>query len=114
MLLPNNVLKLISEYSKPLSRPDWRTFIRKINTVYFIQSLEKYNVKNVFILAKQNMNMSHFYTAYHHIYYFGIKDYIVLYKEDINVILSNKWLYNRNESYKNYEFMYLYSVKNYR
>ena len=105
--LPNHILKLISEYSKPLSRPDWRTFERKINTESFIQNIEKFNIRPVFKVVKQNMIMSHFHIAYHHIYYFGIESYIELYSEDKNVVLSNKILNKRYESYKNYVFMHL-------
>jgi hypothetical protein len=109
--LPNHILKLISEYSKPLTRPDWRTFERKINTVYFIQSIEKYNELRVFQLVKDNMFMSHFYIAYHHIYYFGITSYITFYREDKNVVLSNKILDTRNESYKNYLFIHFHGLR---
>ena len=113
-MLPSNVLKLISEYSKPVTRPDWRTFQRTLDTVCFIQNIEKFNTFNIFKLVKQNMVMSHFYIAYHHIYYFGIESYIALYSEDKIVVLSNKILNKRYESYKNYVFMHLHGLKNYR
>ena len=113
-LLPLNAIKLISEYSKPVTRPDWRTFKRQIDTRYFIQCLEKYNELSVFQLVKNNMVTSHFYVAYHHIYYYGITSYITLYREDKNVVLSNKLLDARNESYKNYLFMHFYGLKKYR
>ena len=45
--LPLNAIKLISEYSKPVTRPDWRTFKRQIDTPYFIQCLEKMSVKPI-------------------------------------------------------------------
>jgi hypothetical protein len=112
--LPNHILKLISEYSKPLSRPDWRIFQRKINTESFIQNIEKFNTQPVFKVVKQNMVMSHFYIAYHHIYYFGIESYIALYSEDKNMVISNKILNKRYESYKNYVFMHLHGFNNYR
>jgi hypothetical protein len=112
--LPNHILKLISEFSKPLTRPDWRTFERTLNTMCFIQSIEKFNTRPVFKVVKNNMIDSHFYIAYHHIYYFGITSYITLYREDKNVVLSNKLLNSRNESYKNYLFMHFYGLKKYR
>ena len=111
-LLPLNAINLIREYSKPLTRPDWKTFERKINTVCFIQSIEKFNKFIVFKLVKQNMSMSHFYIAYHHIYYFGIDSYTTLHSEDKRVILSNKILNKRYESYKNYVFMHLHGFIN--
>jgi hypothetical protein len=110
--LPIHVLKLISEFSKPVTRPDWRTFERKINTIFFIQSIEQFNKFNVYKLVKQNMAMSHFYIAYHHIYYFGIESYTTLHSEDKRVVLSNKILNKRYESYKNYVFMHLHGFIN--
>ena len=41
--LPNRALKLISEYSKPLTRPDWRTFIRTLSKKIFLKEIQKLN-----------------------------------------------------------------------
>jgi hypothetical protein len=124
--LPKHILKLISEYSKPVTRPDWRTFKRQIDTPYFIQCLEKHYIKKALVIGRLNMEQSSFYIAYHHIYYFGIQDYIYAYYINLNHnylfikeglirdVLSNKLLNQRNESYNNYEFMRLYGVRNYR
>ena len=100
--LPSRALQLIHEYSKPVTRPDWRTFQRKIHTIYFIQSIEIFNELNVFKIVKKNMLLSQFYIAHRHIYYYGITSYVALFNEDINVILSNKWLNKCNEAYINY------------
>lgn len=121
--LPLNAIKLISEYSKPVTRPDWRTFKRQIDTPYFIQCLEKHHINKALVIGRLNMAQSSFYIAYHHIYYFGIKDYIYAHhyinlnhkyffnKEClIRDVLSNQLLNQRNESYKHYEFMRLYGV----
>lgn len=113
-ILPKHILKLISEYSKPITRPDWRTFQRTLDTIYFIQNIEKFNTRPVFKIVKTNMVMSHFHIAYHHIYYFGIESYIALYSEDKNIVLSNKILNKRYESYKNYVFMHLHGFNHYR
>ncbi len=43
MELPCSALQLISEYSKPITRPDWRTFPRTIT-------------KNVFFFDSDNLN----------------------------------------------------------
>ena len=124
--LPLNAIKLISEYSKPVTRPDWRTFKRQIDTPYFIQCLEKHHINKALVIGRLNMAQSSFYIAYHHIYYFGIKDYIYLkyinldhnylFNEEgiLRDILSNKLLNQRNESYKKYEFIRLYGLRNYR
>jgi hypothetical protein len=43
MELPCRALQLISEYSKPITRPDWRTFPRTIT-------------KNIFFYESNNLN----------------------------------------------------------
>ena len=45
--LPCRALELISEYSKPITRPDWRTFPRTITkNIFFYESLNEglYNI----------------------------------------------------------------------
>ena len=39
--LPFHALRLISEYSKPLTRPDWRTFTRRITKRKYIKDIDK-------------------------------------------------------------------------
>ena len=39
--LPSRAVKLISEYSKPLTRPDWRTFIRTLSKNIFLNDIQK-------------------------------------------------------------------------
>jgi hypothetical protein len=41
--LPSRALKLISDYSKPLTRPDWRTFIRTLSKKIFLKEIQKLN-----------------------------------------------------------------------
>jgi hypothetical protein len=43
MMLPTIALELINEYSKPITRPDWRTFERTIT-------------KNIFFYESDNLN----------------------------------------------------------
>jgi hypothetical protein len=100
--LPLTALKLISEYSKPVTRPDWRTFERKMNTTSFIsQIVLEYKIK-VFKLVSKNMRESDFVIAYYYIYTYGINMYIMTFGGEENIILSNKILNDRNEKYKNY------------
>jgi hypothetical protein len=104
-MLPTRALKLIHEYSLPITRPDWKTFKRPINIVYFIERVSQYNRRRVFQLVKKNMVVSPFYIAYNHIYYNGVQSYSIVYSEDIKHVLSNKWLNKRNECYKNFVFI---------
>ena len=50
-MLPSSSLTLIREYSKPLSRPDWRTFQRTITTNIFINEINAlYRLKRTYKL----------------------------------------------------------------
>jgi hypothetical protein len=102
--LPFRALHLISEYSKPLTRPDWRTcncLIRFEEYIYTIQY--KIHIKqptNLLNLIFNNISNSDFYIAYNHIYFFGINSYVSKYKLNKDDVLSNKKLYRQNELYK--------------
>ena len=62
MILPINALKLISEYSKPLTRGDWRTFERVITKDKYIIEIDKlYKFKNtsrLYKLVHTNMHLN--------------------------------------------------------
>lgn len=103
ILLPFNILYLIREYSKPLTRPDWKTFKRSINVNLFIEEIiDKTILKqtSLFYRVCENMGDSTFYKMYCYIEYFGIDSYIAMFggcKEDI---LSNHWLAIKQKDYK--------------
>ena len=61
MLLPINALQLISEYSKPVTRGDWRTFTRITKDKYIIEIDKLYKFKNtsrLFKLVHTNMHLN--------------------------------------------------------
>ena len=62
MILPINALKLISEYSKPLTRGDWRTFERVITKdkyIIEIDTLYKFkNTSRLYKLVHTNMHLN--------------------------------------------------------
>lgn len=65
IVLPSNVLRLISEYSKPVSRPDWRT-LRKM-TDYKLYSIIMNVIKkkvNLVLILQTNMKDSLWYNLY--------------------------------------------------
>lgn len=101
-LLPLRALHLISEYSKPLTRPDWRTFNplipieEYIYTIRYGLSIKNTNLLN---LVSTNMAESDFYKAFEHIYFFGIDSYILKYELNKKDVLSNKKIYHQNELY---------------
>jgi hypothetical protein len=105
MILPFKAVRLIREYSKPVTRPDWRTFERGISIDTYIKDiiyLNKFKTYSLYKLVYNHMCKSDFFKIYHHIYCFGIDDYIKTYGGDKQRILSNTILNSRNESYKEY------------
>ena len=61
-MLPLRALRLISEYSKPITRDDWRTFERAITTNEFINEIDTlYNFEKnraLFKLVHTNMHLN--------------------------------------------------------
>jgi hypothetical protein len=103
--LPSRALKLISEYSKPITRGDWRTFSRSITIGTYINDINnitRFKTYALYKLVYTHMRQSPFYMLYHHLYCFGIDDYIKTYGGDKTRILANTILNARNESYIEY------------
>ena len=103
--LPFRALRLISEYSKPLTRPDWRTcsvlmpIEEYIYTICYCINHNK-NTKLLNIISS-NMADSAFYKAYNHIYYYGIESYVLKYNLNKKEVLENKKLNRQNDLYSN-------------
>jgi len=66
MELPGDVLRLINEYSKPLTRPDWRTLHimteHKYYSLYHIEYMIRRNVLN----GRIDSNYKPIYSGYHY------------------------------------------------
>ena len=43
MELPDDIIKIIKEYSMPITRPDWRTLHKMSYHLFHISVLERYN-----------------------------------------------------------------------
>ena len=60
-MLPYYALKLISEYSKPLTRPDWRTYKRSISWNIYMNEIDALydfdNTNCLFKLVHTNMHV---------------------------------------------------------
>jgi hypothetical protein len=101
-LLPIVALNLIREYSKPVTRPDWRTFDRIMSIENFMFNIQ-YNFcvfhSPLYSLVLQNMYSSEFYISYQHIYNWGIDSYINVYGGNKKVLLSNKLLNHQQNLY---------------
>ena len=102
-VLPLNAKKLIKEYSKPLTRPDWRTFERTINPNLFIEEILDIIIlkgNRLFFKTHINMRSSTFYLMYINIEYNGVDSYIRLYGGCKETILSNRWLAIKQKDYE--------------
>ena len=110
LILPNKVLNLIKEFSKPVTRPDWRTFERIMSIENFMFNIQyKFCVFHspIYSLVLKNMYISEFYISYQHIYNWGVDSYINVYGGNKNVLLSKKILnYQQNLYLKSISFYY--------
>jgi hypothetical protein len=66
--LPSRALKLISEYSKPITRGDWRTFPRITMETYIKDKNKLFNLKNTRLYELVHRNM------YEHLYKMNKED----------------------------------------
>ena len=101
--LPLHIMKLIKEYSKPVTRPDWRTFERAINPNLFIEEILDTTILKrtpLFFRVHINMRCFTFYEMYVHIEYSGVDSYIRWYGGCKKTILSNRWLTIKQKDYE--------------
>jgi hypothetical protein len=77
--LPSRALTLIREYSRPMTRPDWRKS-KPIITVYrlYLYVLTKYNLwtPDINILILNNISGTEWYFAYTYIKHYGLMNYL--------------------------------------
>ena len=73
--LPNRALLLINEYSKPLTRPDWRKS-KPIVTTYRLYLHVKLSVSPLNRLQMCNIVGTYWYYAYTTISFFGLSKYL--------------------------------------
>jgi len=98
-MLPSNAVRLISEYSKPLTRPDWRT-CGKIKMIQYTNSLwdRMYirNPTNLVIMITRNLIKSDLFIIAKYIYNNGIAH---LGEDDLLYIQSNAYLMLQQHHY---------------
>ena len=64
-VLPSNVLRLISEYSKPMSRPDWRRLRKMTNYKLYNISMNVIRKKvNLVLIFQNNIRDTLWYKLY--------------------------------------------------
>ena len=73
-VLPSNVLRHISEYSKPMSRPDWRTLQKMTNyKLYSIVTNVITKQVNLVLIFQKNMKDTLWYNLYSFTQCWGIE-----------------------------------------
>ena len=77
--LPCRALSLIREYSRPMTRPDWRKS-KPIITVYrlYLYVLTKYNLwtPDINSIILNNISGTEWYFAYTYIKHYGLMNYL--------------------------------------
>ena len=99
-VVPLRALQLIHEYSKPITRSDWRTFERTINPEVFINEIRDLTIahKNtLFMTAYMHMRYSEFHTMFIWIEISGVDSYIHFNGGCRDTILSNKWFFKQQQ-----------------
>jgi hypothetical protein len=84
MELPEDVLKIIKEYSRPLTRPDWRSLHRMPEFAYCVSLAKEYNDSRKYIFKKvldKNKKYKYMYCT------LTIQTYI-------NFVFNSEFMYN--------------------
>ncbi len=86
--LPLNVLQIIRDYSKPLTRPDWRhskpfitTFRLYLHVKYIMFTPVISPTKRLHSMMLNNIVDTEWYNVYVYIRYHGLKTYLRVYTE---------------------------------
>ena len=105
--LPLHILCIISDYSKPLTRPDWR-ICGKIRLVDFVECintnnlrsrsrLTKVNYKSLINIIDINFKQSEMYIIGNEIYMNGLSEYLMNTKDNITYICNQPYLMLQHE-----------------
>lgn len=71
-MLPKNVLRIISEYSKPVTRPNWRNS-KPIITTYKLYNMVFDDTRPLIFTMCMNIIQTDWYYVYMTVYYSGLK-----------------------------------------
>jgi hypothetical protein len=75
-MFPKNVLLLINEYSKPVTRPDWRTIKNLTQYKLFINIQNNIYKKDLFYNLYKSMETTEWFYTLNYISRLGIESYI--------------------------------------
>ena len=92
MEFPSEIVRIISEYSKPMTRPDWRK-VRNICMSDFYQEIMRKNIKKVFLSLRFKIiqRIKRTMILRKHIQNYGFKSCSQKYGIDTNILL---WIFN--------------------
>ena len=96
--LPSRALQLISEYSKPVTRADWR-YSRPIITVFrlYLNVFSRKNLLQRYVL--NNIIHSHWFEMYLYIKHNGIYKYCQLYDKNYDDVYDIDGVYEAMDRY---------------
>ena len=109
-VLPSYILRVISEYSKPITRPDWR-ICGKIRLIDFVECINttisrlvtNIKFKSLIKIVDTNFKQSEMYIIGYDIYMNGIEHYIKFSQDDLSYISKQPYLMLQQEySYINF------------
>jgi hypothetical protein len=101
MIFDKKILKLISEYSKPLTRPDWKKIHLLTNYQYF---RELYKIRRTTKLYKYEIecHCADWFTQWKLVARFGIDSYCSVYKYESSELLKRVDIQYANNLHKQY------------
>jgi hypothetical protein len=103
-VLPLNILRVISDYSKPLTRPDWR-ICGKIRLVEFVECINttisrlitNNKFKSLIKIVDTNFKQSQMYIIGNDIYINGLTEYLMNTKDNLSYICNQPYLMLQHE-----------------
>jgi len=81
-ILPINVIRIIKEYSKPLTRPDWRTIRNLTQYCLFLDIKNDIYKKSLYFNVYKSMETTEWFYTLNYISRFGIESYINIHKKN--------------------------------
>ena len=100
-ILPINVLLLIKEYSKPVTRPNWRTIKNLTQYQLFLNIKNDIYTKSLYYNAYKSMETTDWFYVLNYISRFGIESYIHKHKktDDISELLKIEGILHAQKVY---------------
>ena len=88
MVLPTRVLHIINEYSKPITRPDWRTIKKLSQYRLFLDISHNVYKKRIFYNAYKSMESTDWFYKLNYISRLGIESYIHAHSQDNDNLIT--------------------------